>query len=136
MKKQLHFIFIVFFLIGVSVFSFGQEMKTVIINGVDPADYAFHDLYLSNDASRFEQPRIGVSSFWHRVTNGNFETLLHNSNNWDDFWNGSGSYYVVVSFIEKETYSLYVYISKNKITFNNTITGVSINDFNLYGVFQ
>jgi hypothetical protein len=140
MKEQKRIIFVVLFLVGLSVFSFSDDPKgsgsgkSLKITGIDPKYGGIRNVNLSNTAA-FDGSipgSIGVYNFHGDETSinaGNITMRLHvyleNS-----FWNGSGSYFVIVGLTYSGGYTDW-YVSKNKISFENAITEIAFaNNFN------
>ena len=147
MKEQNRIIFVIL-LVGLSVFSFGQERgKSIRITGID---YRFDDFFSirllqSEDSGVYNHDDIMIGFGGLRDTadsfnirNGNLTVpILSKSYDIHDInWTGSGSYYVHIIFYDSKNHDYYRYVSKRKISFGNTITEIPCSNFNFKGSDQ
>jgi len=128
------------FLIGVSGFTFSQESggKSIKITGID-SRYASYDGYLTNNAVADGNAicvMLGIMRNFS-INNGTiltgFGRYLYDQN-WTnerlEYWNGDGSYFIVLVLNDMVNWKIDTYVSKVKISFVNNITETPFSNFN------
>ena len=143
MKEMKHVIFFVIFFVGLTVFSFAEErVKSIKVTDVDSRYYSVYSFHLSNDEEEGYAADIyvgcgnhfgGNTSLQNRVLMGDLYNMIYNSARRSQHWTGSGSYYLVIMLrgeFEGQHF-IFTFISRNKISFENTVTELSFNDFRL-----
>ena len=141
--KKLGLLISLVLLASMSVFA-QQSGKSIRITGIEPRFTGFWILYLANDADYndthygdAQSVGIGFTPYnninyddANSFDNGTLTGLLFKNFSYDsEYWNDSGDYYIVIYLIDWEDYGYYVYISRNKISFRDTITEIAFSDF-------
>jgi len=110
-----------------------QTGKSIKITGIDPK-YGFFLVTLSKsngaDYKDFQSSIANSNDYTGNINmdKGTLTATLHNiDGDWDN-WNGSGSYFVVLHLRDEDP-GFPVFVSKNKIPFNNAITEIAFSNF-------